>query len=89
MAHRPHWGGGGMGIGLRGLASASNAQEVKFAVLGAELRRRLKKKVRKTDQSLPKARFSLHTLRARCPRPDPTGRFAETAVPPAQAGVDW
>lgn len=34
---------GGMGIGLRGLASASNAQEVKFAVLGAELRRRLKK----------------------------------------------
>lgn len=79
----PHWG---MGIGLRGLASASNAQEVKFVVLGAELGRRLKKKVRKTDQSLPKARFSLHTLGARCPRPDPAGRSAELLCLPPRRG---
>lgn len=61
MAHRPHWGGGGMGIGLRGLASASNAQEVKFAVLGAELRRRLKKKSER-QISLSRKQDSVCTL---------------------------
>lgn len=42
-----HWG---MGLGLRRLVSASNAQEVKFVVLGAELRRRLKKKKKKSQR---------------------------------------
>lgn len=49
-----------MGIGLRGLASASNAQEVKFAVLGAELRRRLKKSERQI--SLSRKQDSVCTL---------------------------
>lgn len=55
----PHWG---MGIGLRGLASASNAQEVKFAVLGAELRRRLKKKKSERQISLSRKQDSVCTL---------------------------
>lgn len=50
-------------------------------VLGAELGRRIFFfKVRETEQSLPKARFRLKTLLARCPRPDPAGRSAEPVL---------
>lgn len=51
-------------------------------VLGAELGKRLKKKVRETERSLPKARFCLKTLGARCPRPDPAGRCRAASAPP-------
>lgn len=57
-----HWG---MGLGLRRLVSASNAQEVKFVVLGAELRRRLKKKKKKKSErqiSLSRKQDSVCTL---------------------------
>lgn len=58
-AHGPlsHWG---MGMGLRRLLSASNAQEVKSVVLGAELERRLKKK--KSQISLSRKQDSVCTL---------------------------
>lgn len=67
MAHRPHWGG--MGIGLRGLASASNAQEVKFAVLGAELRRRLKKKSQKDRSVSPESKIQFAHSQSSVPAP--------------------
>lgn len=51
-----------MGLGLRRLVSASNAQEVKFVVLGAELRRRLKKKKSERQISLSRKQDSVCTL---------------------------
>lgn len=48
-----HWG---MGMGLRRLVSASNAQEVKFAVLGAELGSRLRRKKKKSERQISLSR---------------------------------
>lgn len=49
-------------MGLRRLVSASNAQEVKFVVLGAELGRRLKKKKSERQISLSRKQDSVCTL---------------------------
>lgn len=63
-----HWG---MGMGLRRLVSASNAQEVKFAVLGAELGSRLRRKKKsQRDRSVsPESKIQFAHSQSSMPAP--------------------